>query len=885
MIDDLLGTKFFAPNPHQHTIVRQRLIDELRAAVQSAPVTLISAPAGSGKTTLLATFVQGKGTVPAAWLTIDEDDNDPTRFARGLTRAVQMLGSQGDAPTHQNLSFDVAEPRQNVALLVNHILETLQAPFLLVIDDLHWITERSALALLDYLLEHQPLQMRIVLAGRYEPPLALARLRARRQLAELNLTKLAFTTAEIKTFLSRMLHLENVDPYLEVIARQTEGWAAGIALFASVADELPTGSERQAFLNMLGHSHRLVFDFLAEEILNVQRPEVRTFLLHISVLPEITVDACQFLTGRDDAYALLDEIYRRNLFLTLYMDNSGQPVYRYHDLFAAFLRERLALEHPSTARALHRRAAEISRDVEARLAHLLAAQEWETAATLLTAEGERFIRQGATGVVRQWISALPETVRVQHPHLIYLLGVCAAERWELDTASQLLGQSVELLADQPEKQGAALLHLATTLSTSGRIAEAKAASDRALQCPITSYQRAHLLMAKAWQAVALNDEQAVTAALDEVLDRIESAEDEQAMRVIAPQYHVQFTFYARGIERSGRFCRLSEHFATRPVDILRAASQSQRAWLYWWSGDRENALKSVETAVAISEQLGMLPWVETNVRIIRCIHLGTSGQLPQAQAAFTEFFAWLQQPDMMRFGGQWLPLYHFIAGRLYWAAGLGAEAGQMAQALSTMKQGWPGFEHLSRWIEALLLIDRSDFTAAEPMLQEAVRLQQANQTLRLVGDARLWLAYLYHEWGQPQAALDYVASVLAETSASTLGRICYEGARVGVPLLRLAVRHDLNPELARRVLAMLIPTPVSEEGYVVPDTGEMLTPREVEVLQLIAHGATNPAIAEALTISIHTVKIHVAHLLAKLGVSSRTAAAIRARDLGLASPE
>ncbi len=879
MMTDPVETKFTPPQSHQHIVLRQRLIDELKKSLQSVPLTLVTAPAGSGKTTLLASFTRLPDGLPVAWFSIDPEDSEPKRFTRGLFRAIGSVYQEDMDAMQQALSYIAVEPRQAVAQLINVILETHQEPFLLIIDDLHWISEPSVFALLNYLLDHQPPQMHILLAGRYEPPLSLARFRVRRQLAELNLTRLAFTPDEIEMFLRQVIPLHEANRYIDVIYQHTQGWAAGIILAAGIlVEETANDAGRQSFLNLLARSNRLIFDFLAEEILNLQQPDMRNFLLDISILSEITVEAAAKLTGREDTFALLDEIYRHHLFLTLFSDASGQPVYRYHDLFAAFLRERLLRERPSRMRELHRRAAEITSRIEEQISHWLAAGEWDTAAHLIVTKGEELIQLGAIAPVRQWITALPEAVRIQYPRLVLLLGVCAAESWELDTAVTLLRQAVSLLADEPTYQGTALLQLANALSTSGSISVAIIVSEQALQHPLSPRQRANLLITRAWQAVAAGDNQTVTAFLDEALALMEQSGDDQALRGIISQYHVQFTFYENGIERTWRFCRLAGKFARYPLDLLNAASLTQQGWLYLWSGDWNNSLARLKSATAINEQSGTLVWLDISIKMLQCIHLGLSGREDQGQTAFHEFFEHLQLPEMSRFSREWLPLFQFIAARIYWTTGRKEEAVQLYRAMSAVSGGWSGLEHLTRWLHALLLIDEADNRGAEAILQEAVAIQQANPALRLAGDARAWLAYWHVKQENGQAAVEHVSSFL-DDNYDLIGRIRYEGAMVAVPLLRLAVRQGVHVDLARRTLALLVPP---ESGtYTVPETGEILTPREVEVLQLVAQGATNPEIAGSLTISIHTVKIHMAHLLAKLNVTSRTAAALRAREMGL----
>lgn len=876
--NDLPQTKFIVPTPHQHILFRQRLVDDLNVALQTSPLILISAPAGSGKTTLLATFVRTYSKM-AGWFTVDQDDNQPTRFLRGLIATLNTLQPGCCENALRLLEQPDAEPRQIAAVLANDILRQFLNPFILVLDDLHWISDKNTLALLDYLLENRPPQMSIILSSRSDPTLSLARLRARRQLAELHLTKLAFTPDETQALLNDVLDLNLPDSEVRNVYQQTDGWAVGLVLLASVPNEYPTFS----------HVNQPVFDFLAEEILNVQRAEVRTFLLETSVLPDITVEAYHALTGKDDGLALIEEIYHGNLFLTRYVDNTGHITYRYHDLFAVFLHERLIYEQPTLARQLHQRAADMSKSPEQRINHLIAAQAWNAAADLIEAEGEQFIQRRATHLIQHWIHLLPETLFAQHPYLLYLLGVCAAENWELDNARDLLTRAAEQLSDRPIQRGAALLHLATCLSTAGDIIGAQAVTAEALKCPIEPHRRVHLLFGRAWQFLAQGDEPKVIADLDEALKVIEDTQDQRAMCIIALQYHTQFGLLQGGIERTERFCRLADRLSAHPGDLVKAASLSQRAWIYFWRGEWEKTQETAAAARAISSQSGRVVGIDSNTEPLIFACLGLSGQVEVADRAFQQFFEWLEQPALTQLRHQWLPLFQYFAGRVYWLQNRQEQVIATYHQLIQAANPWPGLTHLANRLQALILIDNSQYEEAAALLRQAWIDQAQYPVLRIAGDVRVLLAYLYLIWDQPENALAEFLPVLEMNFHDlTPGRIRWEGEKVAVPLLRLAVRENRYADFARQILSMMTLTPTSGTpgaAIIVPDTGEYLTAREVEVLALVARGATNPEIARALTISIHTVKIHVAHLLGKLGVTSRTAAAVHAKDLGIVPSE
>ena len=378
----LAHTKFVPPQLREDLVSRKRLLDKLLSAVTANSLTLLSAPAGYGKTTLLASLPNAFPDLAFVWIALEEEDNDLMRFFTSLILALQRLDPTYGRNTQAllaSLPNPAVETRHVISILINETLEDLPKT-IIVLDDLHLITEPAVHASLDYLLERKPPQMHLVVAARYDPPLSLARLRARGQLAEFRIPELRFTNDEAKLFLNEKQCLDLSPAELNKFQLRAEGWAAGLRLLAGSLNQINSAMDRSAFIDDLALTDSYVFDFLAEEVLKRQEPEIREFLLEICILQEITPSLCKALTGRDDAQAMLEALYRRNLFLT----QAGETgkVYRYHALFAEFLRSQLEQEMPERIIELHRRAAEAQKTTApARaIAHYLSAELWEDAA-------------------------------------------------------------------------------------------------------------------------------------------------------------------------------------------------------------------------------------------------------------------------------------------------------------------------------------------------------------------------------------------------------------------------------------------------------------------------------------------------------------------------
>jgi LuxR family maltose regulon positive regulatory protein len=378
-------TKLHPPRPRGDLLPRPRLAQALRLAVGSARLALVSAPAGSGKTTLIAQALAPLGPAPrsaeppqaaprtppappVAWLSLDERDDDLPRFLHALVAALQHVapgsGEEALAILDAAQAPDEALAAQVVEALVNDLLEALPGPAALVLDDLHLLAAPAIYAALELLVDLLPPAMTVVVAARHDPPLPLARWRVRGELAEVRFGDLRFSPAEAAALIEARTGAPLERPQIEALHRRTEGWAAGLGLLVASLERIASGGERARFLAGVERLDRSLYDYLAAEVLERQDPFVRMFLIETAVLQDLTPALCAAVTGRGDAEQILDELYRRNLFLVELEPGAARgpggqpaPTYRYHDLFRQFLRERLRREAPEWAARLERRAA------------------------------------------------------------------------------------------------------------------------------------------------------------------------------------------------------------------------------------------------------------------------------------------------------------------------------------------------------------------------------------------------------------------------------------------------------------------------------------------------------------------------------------------------
>src|SRR5215469_16925749 len=449
----LLATKLHLPRPPPGFVPRPRLTEALSDGLAQGLV-LVCAPAGFGKTGLLADWVQGR-RCPVAWLCLDAGDSDPARFWR-YTLAALDRARPGLAGRVGPL-LGPPPPRSSGALVTALINELAADPgldeVLLVLDDYHLIDSVPVHESVAFLLENLPPGLRVVVSGRADPPLPLARLRARGQLAELRGADLRFTPEEAAELLGEAAGRGLPGTAVAALVARTEGWAAGLQLAAL---SLRGQADAVGFVAAFSGSHRFVLDYLGQEVLDRQEAELRGFLLETSVLDRLSGVLCDAVTGRGGSQAMLEEIERAGLFLIPLDEVRGW--WRYHHLFADLLRARLQQERPGQVAALHRNAAAWCEGhglADEAVGHALAAGDAVWAAELVERHADERLFRGEGATVQRWLGALPRGLAGSRPRLLLaqsrlaLLGGQVEGTEELLNAAERAYASAAGTADEP----------------------------------------------------------------------------------------------------------------------------------------------------------------------------------------------------------------------------------------------------------------------------------------------------------------------------------------------------------------------------------------------------------------------------------------------------
>lgn len=869
----LLPTKLHRPRSRSGLVARPRLIKVLEQGLWRS-LTLISAPAGSGKSTLLAQWLT-ETQVPVGWLALDEADNHPGRFLQYLIAALHRAHPALDGHIDPLLqSAGAVDPEQLLAAAVVVPLTEHDHPLALVLDDYHVIHNPVIHRAIAWLLDHRPPSLHLILTTRHDPPLPLARLRVRDQLNEFRAVDLRFNHAEARDFFRESMHLTLSDAAIDTIERRTEGWVAALQLSAL---SLRGRSDHAEVLNALRGDHRLIADYLVQEVLDRQSIERRHFLLRSAVLERLCEPLCAAVTGEADAQPVLEALEADNLFL-IPLDEQRRW-YRYHHLFAELLRRRLEQELPGEAAALHRRASAWFRSsglIHEAVEHARKSGDRELLVELLDSAGQMLIIRGETEALRDWMGGLPDSVYRQRPRLAMLQGWCAGTNGDYARAAEVVTLGEQGLAERNALAEADKFALSGHF-TAIRSFVASCTGDPEHGLALARQALARLPddqpLVRSVMALSIGNNHVLSGRLADAVEPMELAFDagrhcgNYYVAACAAWCLAQFGSELGDLERTrawterNRVMLEQAHCSHLPLNGLVTMGRTLLAYERW---DLETARREAEESLRQANLLrdigfSMLSRLLLSRILIDAGDTGSAGTLLREAQERAEAQSWPDPWQELRATRARLALFRGELGACRSLLG-GSEPiiGALTiphHACNLIRLRLALFEHRTNALVEPLEILR-DQAETEGLVRPALELRLLSVAILLQAE-------------RPEAALEQLRRALRIARSQHWRR---PFAELAAWLAPLADRLDAGE---REFIGL------NGASLVVPGLIEPLSVREQEVLDLLARGLSNQAIAQRLFVSVGTVKTHVHNLLGKFQVGNRTEAVHRARRLGL----
>ena len=902
----LLETKLYRPRVRRQTVQRERLMNLLDRGIESS-LTIVAAPAGFGKSTLLSAWVAARSSDAdsvraVAWLSLDDGDNDPASFWMYLVTALRTVapdvGSEALALL-QGPGFP--SPVTGLTGLLND-LAGVDREVVLVIDDYHLIDAREVHEGVSFVIDNMPSNVHLVVAGRADPPLPLARLRARGELVELRAADLRFRTEEATEYLTGAMGLSLSAPEVSTLDDRTEGWIAALQLAALSM----RGREDLAdFVAGFAGDDRYVVDYLTEEVLHNQPAEVRSFLLQTSILTRINAALADAVSGGSNGQAMLEKLDRANMFL-IPLDERRRW-FRYHHLFAEVLQARLVDERPADVADLHRRASgwyADHGDLDSAIHHALAAPDPDLAGRLIEASLPAMARDRREATLRTWMEALPAEIFRTRP--VLSLGYAGAllstdevagveerlrdaERWiERSDSDEFPGPLVVVDAEEFRRlPGSTAIYRSGLALTQGDAASTVHHARRALSLldPDDDYRRG---AAAALEGLALWGSGDLDGAYEGYARSVASF---RRSGHIADVLGCTVTLADLRLTQGRMSDALASYEAAlelargQPTEVRRGIPDMHVgiATILCERGELDAADSHLQRALALGDAAG-LPKYRYRSRLAMAQLTQARGDLDAAvdlvEAADRFFVADMSpvvRPVPATRARLWLRQGR-VADALGWAAEVGVS---VEDDLTYLRE----YEHITL-ARTLLAHHRmgGDQQPVHDALALLVRLREAAIAGGRTGSVIeiLTLEALAHRaQGDVERGVASLQDALRRAEGEGYARVFLDEGAPLVSLLEAIAAGSVAREYAARLLAMLHGIDAAET--VRDDSSglaEPLSEREREVLRLLSTEMSGPEIARLLVVSLNTLRTHTKRIYTKLGVNSRRSAVLRAQELG-----
>lgn len=895
MSTSLLKTKLYIPQAHHNVFPRTRLHQALETSL-AGKLTLVAAPAGFGKTTLLSSWIFQSPHI-FAWISLDESDSDPVSFWAYVVGALQQVSAGWKQPLLTGINPDQLPPIRNLLTILINQLDSASKQIILILDDYHLISNREVHDDLAFLIDHQHHKLHMIIATRADPPLRIARLRVKGQLAELRSDDLRFTQAETTAYLNDILALDLQVEDIQRLENRTEGWAAGLQLAAL---SMRGRSDKHRFIAEFSGSHHYILEYLTEEVIKGLSEDLRRFLLLTSILDRFNAPLCDRVFMEEHSSSCLAELQRQNLFIVPLDDE--HIWFRYHHLFRDLLKNRVQREfNRKHILAIYRQTSQYMYEVgniEEAIKYAFLAHDDLLAADLIEQTASQTMLNGRLRTLFHWLDRLPEQLLNSRPRL----GIYRA--WALSLSGE--PQIAEKILLEIRDKSLAHSPLPENIALRGELA--------ALLTSIITYK---------------NDPHRVVEEAKEALACL--PEENQLPR--ARVYIALGTAYAYldKMDLAIQKFRLARKLARRAGNpfLAAAATELLTGMQIFHLGQLKTGADTLQETIELGTASDGTPLAFTGTAYILLAELYLEwNDLDQAKRCLDTGLTLIEQ------GGIGYSLLHAYCAKAYVMQALGnhAEAVQSLLAAEKAVKETPllhmVIHHLA--CQTRFALWRGDVTSAgrwarlEPdtlpcaipknipaYLREVQQIALARvycsrgemdkvlatcSPLRVQAESAGRMAHVIQidllsalallKIGDMPAAREQILRSLLLAESEGYTRTYLEGGPEVLKLMRSIEGQNLHLTHIRRLLSAF-----GEPSERVPSKIRAIQPsqtlieplsrREREVLGLIVAGFTNGEIADKLVISLNTVKKHTTHIYGKLGVNNRAQAIAKSRELEL----